>query len=182
MYNGRPLELTAPPIEIYHPVFAAFRRKMSQPTKDFKFSAAELEQSYTFITKSLAFYENKDARRDQLDVLRELVHENFLDSRWIPSGSGTKFNPDGVGVIPCQNLLRKPRAAIFFTEVKNGVGEGGSDPISQLQCDYTAFYSADLVRVFPCLHFSKPDFLLSGNHCGMCAAVLRFSSALLDHT
>ncbi|KAF8958803.1 hypothetical protein BDZ97DRAFT_1840790 [Flammula alnicola] len=144
MYNGRPHELTAPPIEIYHPVFATFRRKIAQPTKDFKFSAAELGQVHTLIVNSLAFYDSEDARKIQLDVLRELVHQQVLDSRVISNGGGKKINPDGAGYTTCQNFPRKDNAAILFTELKNGVGEGGSDPISQSQCDYIAFYSADL--------------------------------------
>ena len=147
IYNGRPLELTAPPLEIYHPIFATFRRKMSQPIKDLEFTATELEQVYKFITKSLAFYDNEDARRDQLYGFRNLIHDYCFLSLSIPSGSGRKFITDGVGLVTCSNFPGNPQAATFFTELKNGIGEGGSDPIAQLQCDYTAYYSAVLVRV-----------------------------------
>lgn len=58
MYKGRPHELTAPPIEIYHSVFA-----IAQPTESFKFSAAELRPVHTFVTNSLAFYDDEAARR-----------------------------------------------------------------------------------------------------------------------
>ncbi len=29
IYNGRPINLTAPPIEIYHPIFAKFQHEIS---------------------------------------------------------------------------------------------------------------------------------------------------------
>ena len=149
MYNGRPHELTAPPIEIYHPVFATFRRKMARPAEDFKFSATELRQVHTLITNSLEFYDNEDARKIQLDILRGLVHQQALDSRVIFNGGGKKIKPYSASYTTCQNLPGKDNAAILLTELKNGIGDGGSDPISQSQCDYTAFYSADLVRFVP---------------------------------
>ncbi len=69
------------------------------------------------------------------------------------------------GVMTCENLFETPLAAISSTELKNGIGEGGSESYLQSQCDYLAFYSAVLVRVFFCLNFSKPDFCLAANHC-----------------
>jgi len=59
---------------------------------------------------------------------------------------GTIFKPDGYMPTMCMEL--KDYAAAGFTEVKNGIGEGGSDPIHQAQCDYIAYYSAENVTLF----------------------------------
>lgn len=112
-----------------------------------------------FIAKSLTFYDDKDERGIQIDSpLRQLVHEEILNSVVVRDGSGKRFIPDGIGYITCENFPRYDRAAIFFTELRNGIGAGGSDLISQLQYDYTAFYSSGLVRDFPVYAFQKLIF------------------------
>lgn len=82
------------------------------------------------------------------------------------NGVGNRFFdiPDGAGYSTCQDLPDEGDAAILFTKTKWSwtVGESGSDPIAQSQCNYTAFYSADLVRAFPVnvcqrLIFSQPQ-------------------------
>ena len=56
IYNGRPVNLTAPPIEIYHPVFAKFRHEISLPIDKSSFTAEELGMAMELVTTSLAFY------------------------------------------------------------------------------------------------------------------------------
>ena len=38
VYNGRPIQLTAPPLPIYHPVFATFKQQIGEPIE---FTSAE---------------------------------------------------------------------------------------------------------------------------------------------
>ena len=139
IYNGRPIELTAPPIEIYHPVFAKFRREISVPIDKASFSPDELEQASDLVTNSLAFYEDEIDRVVKIsNQMRALVHDNVLNQTGIIWDNGRTFTPDGSIFASCRN--REPGVTAFI-EVKNGIGEGLSDPIYQAQCDYVLYYS-----------------------------------------
>ena len=142
IYNGRPIELTAPPIEIYHPVFAKFRREISVPIEKSSFSADELAQVSDLVAHSLAFYGKEIFRiakiRKDMDAL---VDDHVLWVTSIARDNGASFLPNGSVFVLCDKLATYGVTA--FTEVKNGIGEAGSDPIHQAQCDYVLYYSAN---------------------------------------
>lgn len=145
LYNGRPLDLTAPSISIYHPVFAKFQQEIARPINKASFTDEELAKTLELVTKSLAFYKNEDTRIDQIDdAMRALVDSDVLYKAEIKE-HGNLFKPDGLMRCECKKFPNRDVAARGFTEVKNGVGEGASDPIHQAQCDYVAYYSAEKV-------------------------------------
>jgi hypothetical protein len=147
IYNGRPVNLTAPPIEIYHPVFAKFRHEISLPIDKSSFTTEELSMAMELVTTSLAFYKDEDARIKEITTaMNVLVGEQALRRAEIMRDNGKHYTPDGSVFVQCEKFARHDEAASAFTEVKNGIGEGGSDPIQQAQCDYVLFYSADHVR------------------------------------
>src|SRR5258708_12952894 len=62
VYNGRPIQLTAPPISIYHPVFAAFKQQIPEPIDRAPFTSTELRNAHQLIIDSLAFYPDEKSR------------------------------------------------------------------------------------------------------------------------
>ncbi len=56
VYNGRPIQLTAPPLSIYHPVFAAFKQQIAEPIDRATFTGTELWNAHQLIVDSMAFY------------------------------------------------------------------------------------------------------------------------------
>ncbi len=147
IYNGRPINLTAPPIEIYHPVFAKFRREMSRPINKSSFTPDELSMAFDLVTNSLAFYENEDDRIKAITTaMNALVDDQVLRRTEIMRDGGKFYKPDGSIFVQCEKFSRRDQAATGFNEVKNHTGEGGSDPIHQGECDFVLYYSAEDVR------------------------------------
>ena len=75
-----------------------------------------------------------------------LVGEQTLRKTDILRDNGKHYTPDGCVFVQCEKFVRHDEAASAFNEVKNSIGEGGSDPIQQAQCDYVLYYSAEDVR------------------------------------
>jgi hypothetical protein len=149
LYNGRPLDLTAPSISIYHPVFARFQQEMARPINKASFTDEELTKTLNLVTNSLAFYDNEDTRISQIDdAMRALVDSRVLHKTEIKEHDNL-FKPDGLMDCECKKFPQRDVAARGFTEVNNGIGEGGCDPIHQAQCDYVAYYSAEKVQLLP---------------------------------
>jgi len=119
---------------------------MEAPLADFDFSFTELDAVYCFIVNSLAFYDDKTVRKSQLAHLSSLVHHDVLRTVELPTAA-SYLNHDGITFSEtCRSLSIYHKAATSFTEIKNGIGEGESDPIHQGQCDCVAYYSSDHVR------------------------------------
>jgi hypothetical protein len=147
MYNGRPIDLTAPSIEIYHPIFAKFRREISLPIDKSSFTNDELSMTMELVNKSLAFYPDEVERVGEIkDAMDALVHDHVLQRIELMRDRGKAYRPDGSIVVRCEKFPKRDEAVTSFTEVKNGIGDGGSDPIQQAQCDYILYYSAKAVR------------------------------------
>ena len=148
VYNGRPIQLTAPPLSIYHPVFATFKQKMAEPLNKTTFTSTELRNAHQLIIDSVAFYADEKTRISKIqETLNVLVSPELFWNTEIPFGQRT-FKPDGMMRCICQKFPRCDTGAFEFTEVKNGVGEAHSDPIHQAQCDYVAYYSDEAVRFY----------------------------------
>ena len=148
VYNGRPIQLTAPPLSIYHPVFATFKQQMAEPLDRKTFSDTELRNAHQLIVDSVAFYVDEKARIFKIqESLNVLVSPELLWNTEIPFGQRT-FKPDGMMRCTCEKFPSCETGAYEFTEVKNGIGEAHSDPIHQAQCDYVAYYSDKAVLFF----------------------------------
>jgi len=115
---------------------------MATPLDDFTFNGDDLRQVHRFVINSLAFYMNKTIRTENLNLA--LVHETILEPAKF-TGASKSFVPDGCTRVTCKLFKAALRAVTSFTEIQNGIGEGGWDPIHQAQCDYVAFYSAEAV-------------------------------------
>jgi hypothetical protein len=84
VYNGRPIQLTAPPLSIYHPVFATFKQKIAEPIDRATFTSTELRNAHQLIIDSVAFYADEKTR---ISKIQESL--NVL----VPNSSGTlKFH------------------------------------------------------------------------------------------
>lgn len=165
IYNGHPVNLTAPPIEIYHSVFAKFRHEISLPIDNSSFTAEELTMAMELVTGSLAFHKDEDTRiKDITTAMVTLVDEQVFRRTEIMRDNGRHYKPDGCVFVQCEKFPRRDGAATAFSEVKNGVGEGGSDPIQQAQCDYVLYYSAEDVCCSSSLSFSDANCLVASAH------------------
>jgi len=142
---------------------------MATPLDDFTFSGDDLRQVHQFVINSLALYANETIHMANLDL--RLVHETLLES----ANFTDAFSPNGCTRVTCKSLKVALRAVTSFTEIKNGIGEGGSDPIHQAQCDYVAFYSAEAVGLLS-LFFRVANHPFSASASSRC-----ISSSLIPH-
>lgn len=130
-YNSRPPSLEPPPISIYHPVFGQFTRLMAESHENLDFTQEELEHAMKFILASLPFYDTEVERKDEIRALK-IVHGHILMGAPMASGSA---NPDG-----CVYIVLKQfddiAIPILILELKNEIGTGDSDPMSQSECCY----------------------------------------------
>ena len=148
VYNGRPIQLTAPPLSIYHSVFADFQRKMAEPINKAAFTGPELRKAHQLLIDFVGFYADEKTRISKIqEALNVLVSPELFWNTEIPYGQRT-FKPDGTMRCICEKFPGRDTGAYEFTEVKNGVGEAHSDPIHQAQCDYVAYYSDKAARLF----------------------------------
>jgi len=142
VYNSRPYNLTGPPVQIYHPAFATFIRENSRSIPVGELTE-ELKQATKLIHVSLEFFKEESDRKAKLNTLKtfgDLVSpEVNIEPRTIP--------PDGITTIFCPSAEQE--ATIRIVELKNDIGEGGSDPIMQAECGFALICSSD--RVTPSL-------------------------------
>ncbi|KAH9949162.1 hypothetical protein B0H21DRAFT_820351 [Amylocystis lapponica] len=130
-----------PPITLYHPVFAKFLQLMAEPQE---FTSEELNHAHSFVTLAAAHYRYKDTRREKLrSVMGAAVHNSILASKAL-SYASRRLKPDGA-----VSSVETPDGFLIITaihEVKLEIGDGGSDPIAQGECDYAAVYSSNEAR------------------------------------
>lgn len=138
VYNGRPIQLTAPPLPIYHPVFATFKQQIGELIDQATFTSAELRNAHQLIVDSVAFYPDEKSRISKIqESLNVLVSPELFWNSEILFGQRT-FKPDGMMRCICERFPGRDTGVYEFTEVKNGIGETHSDLIHQAQCDYVA--------------------------------------------
>ncbi|KAI0090497.1 hypothetical protein BDY19DRAFT_1055504 [Irpex rosettiformis] len=157
IYNGRSYELLPPPIVIAHPAFARFLALQSGCSSSaLPLSSSEMHRAYEFYKVSLNFYSNEGERqkelRDTLKILGQLV---FYDVSLFFNSDKQSFRPDGS--ITTQVTLPGAKHAVVvicLQELKNEVGEGGTDPIRQAEYNYQVLVSskeyADVRKVSCC--------------------------------
>ena len=137
------MRLIAPPIQIYHPVFAKFLSRAFLP---FDGDDETLRQTSKFMRNSCWCYEDHATRvRALRPSLADLLHRNMFNSFIIYIDGSKQMNPDGAIYAGCYWGITMPVCA--FLEVKNEVGTGDCDPALQCQSDFVTLCSSSTVSV-----------------------------------
>ena len=134
--------MVSPPVQIYNPAFAMFLKEMSHSCDTVDFTDAELEKALDFIDTSLVLHNDEAQRRTEISRLRVLGR---LESPEIAFQDRT-MKPDGIVTTICHS--GRQEATIRLVEMKNEIGEGGSDPIAQAECGFRLICSSDQVTYF----------------------------------
>ncbi|KAG8945803.1 hypothetical protein FRC04_012250 [Tulasnella sp. 424] len=118
MQIGRPFETTGPPIFIYHKVFSKFKSLID--IKDPKLEAEDVATALRLIQAAAEGYQNEAFRREAILSKIEKLLGNPVGGAAPESG----FRHDGV----VYHLSPQGKVPILVVEMKNEIGEGGSDP------------------------------------------------------
>jgi len=106
------------------------------------FSHSELDNAFDFIDVSLTLHKDESERRTKLHNLEALGHlyssEITLDIKTI--------KPDGTTRVRCPSAEQE--AIVRIVELKNEIGEGGSDPIAQAECGFVLVCASKTVTPF----------------------------------
>ncbi|KZT67957.1 hypothetical protein DAEQUDRAFT_368518 [Daedalea quercina L-15889] len=133
VYNHRPLDLAAPPITIYHPVFAKFLAMVAEPLDGIEFTRKELDLSWKFIANSTSYHNTEYSRVAAIrNVFGSAVHRHIATPTSLTYSSGT-VEPDGV-VTALEAAVGAFTPISCITEVKNEMGTGECDPLAQAEC------------------------------------------------
>lgn len=168
VHNERPIHLTCPPLQIYHPVFSKF---LSNAFLPFSGDLETLRKTSQLMGASRQYYEHEWERADLLrSLLSTLVHPGFRDATSVPIDDDDEFWPDGK--VNSTRLWGSALPVCALLEVKNEVGTGGCDPALQCQSDFVKLCSAEIVGTPP----SSTAFAdcLSTSRFGVFRAALRF--------
>jgi hypothetical protein len=117
---------------------------MATPLDSFVFSHEELEMALKFMAAACDIYAHEDHRRRAYSML-EVVHKDILQHVTVKLDAHRSCVPSGHTTVHCPNLSVGTFVLSSASEVKNEVGEGGSDPIAQAECDYVAVVASDMV-------------------------------------
>lgn len=153
--NSRPLELTAPSIAIFHPAFAQFVTDMDEPTENLIpspsaditkcFTSDELDNAAMLVDCAAPIYQNEDVRHGEYAKIAHL--ENLAQNIVITLNKfGKHIKPDMHDKVGCA-LLKHVHAYFELLEIKNEVGEGGSDAAHQVERDFAAICASDYVSL-----------------------------------
>ena len=138
IYDGRydaknPLETTAPPIQLFHPVFGHFLDDLSN---DLPVPPQIANATVGYMQASSAIYDNEATRRVTL--------EPHL-GRILGNGMGTVVNADGTSPDGALSItLTKgvcDTIALLLKEDKNNLGDGGCDPSIQAGLSMSRFWA-----------------------------------------
>jgi hypothetical protein len=183
IYDGRyskakPVETTAPPIQLFHPVFSHFlddlENKSSVPVEVSRMTVR-------YMRAASGIYNSEEARR-------RAVEDPFGHIIGVPIArivNSDKTSSDGVMEVQlsfdAQGILEL--AALVLKEDKREFGDGGSDPSTQCGLSiarYWAQYEVHNMLSFSCL---QPDacFHFSTRWCAITPAARRFFSQMLAH-
>ena len=139
IHNNRPLGLSGPPIQIYHPAFATFIRESLDTTTTL--TPETLDMARELINVSLEFHEDELRRKTELEKLE--FWRSILSTDY--ASDSTVIDPDG-------SITVRPhggrRTAIRIVELKNEIGEGKSDPIMQAERRYVSIFCSTGVGLF----------------------------------
>ncbi|KAK7689255.1 hypothetical protein QCA50_007946 [Cerrena zonata] len=138
IHNFRPFEMGAPPIGIYHHVFARFAQIMNEdPTKtETAFSPQELNNARAFITTSLDYYDTEAQRQVNISGIGKVLGDSILESFRVIRDPTHDFFMDGSVRVPCPMILRTEKAVAFILELKPDLCSSESDALDQAQQYY----------------------------------------------
>jgi hypothetical protein len=170
------METTAPPIQLFHPVFSHFlddlEKKSSVPIEVFR-------STVRYMRAASGIYDSEEARRRAIeDPLSQIIQISI--ARMVNSDN---TSPDGVIETHVSVQGTPELAALVLKEDKRELGDGGSDPSTQCglsMARYWAQYEVHNMLSFSCL---QPDacFHFSTRRCAITLAARRFFSQMLAH-
>lgn len=147
VYNYRPVTLSPLSVSIYEPVFSQFMRDVSLDPKSFEHNHEDLTVALETVSSFMELFRSEELKQRVLSGLSWLMGErgSFLAVTSFYRDTGPEFRPDGhrMSYIPALGLA-VPSEII---EVKNEIGEGGSDAITQAECDYLCFHDTAIVSL-----------------------------------
>jgi hypothetical protein len=142
IYDGRydakkPIDTTAPPIQLFHPVFGHF---LDDLPNDLPVPPEIAKATVGYMRALSAIYDNEAKRR--------AVLEPYL-GRILGSGMGTVVNadgtwPDGALSITLTEEICETVVSLLKEE-KNNFGDGGCDPSTQVGLPMARFWAQDQV-------------------------------------
>ena len=115
---------------------------MSHPCSTMEFTHEELDNALDLIDASLNLYEDERSRQDQINNLK-VLGDLFSPKMTLES---MVMRSDGKTTIHYPTILRE--AVVRIVEMKNEIGEGGSDPIVQAECGFVLICSSKEVALF----------------------------------
>jgi hypothetical protein len=145
VHNWRPVTLWPPPISIYHPVFAQFTHDVSADPNSVSFTSLELDDGFDIVGKFVQFYRIELHKQQNIGQTRLFLEaeSSLLKSSQFMRGPGKVFSPNGYRMSHIPALgVRMPSEII---KLKSEIGEGGSDAVAQVECDYVCLHSSDVV-------------------------------------
>jgi len=132
VWNGRPSERHAEPLGLYHPVFSEFHDAM-EDTEPFCADAATYDAVRNIMN---AFSDIREDSNERASAIEEFL-KTLLD-RAFTSTTAKKVKSDGVMTQPCGQFT----AYLMILEMKNEIGEGGSDPYNQGSLAYQKYWTS----------------------------------------
>jgi hypothetical protein len=155
--DGRPEGRPGLPVGLYHPAFTQFQASLDDPSIDI--SSAQLSSSAQLLVASAEVYANEKSR---FVAVKPLLEKLLLSEFIIVEVTDAKAD----GVITTSDSNR-PVAFRALWELKNEIGCGGSDPVTQASYSYRKYWGAREVcgaRFTDLLHpHARPLDLLEGS-------------------
>ncbi|KAF9487561.1 hypothetical protein BDN71DRAFT_618085 [Pleurotus eryngii] len=136
VYNGRPAELSGPSITIYHPIFAEFKEKLSQPPPIGSVVLEDLQMASSLMDASAMYFPSELHRQVALQpAIEHFLKGSFRETTF--QYGKTSIKPDGHRIAEC-GLFKKSdhgRKSMLsnYRELKNGIGQGENDPTEQAE-------------------------------------------------
>ena len=127
-----PGQTAAPPVELYHPIFAYFRSLVESATIQVP---VDLIRSTVNLMRSHSQIHVQELPR-ALDT-RQLLGE-ALDCAFVRASNSDRTSPDFV----VHQQVSSDVAAVVFCEVKGELGAGGSDPSVQSSFSFSKYWSS----------------------------------------
>lgn len=145
IYDGRfdvssPISTTAPPIQLFHPVFGHFLDDIAD--ENLKVPQETLRATACFMAGASGLYEREEQRKPVI----------FPHLAAALSAGVTKIvnldltSPDGAVSLPLMGDIHET-VALLLAEDKREIGEGGSDPSIQAGLSMIRFWAQKNVRI-----------------------------------
>ena len=134
--NGRPHSACGPPITIFEPTFAHYRRDVAKAT-DLEIPSYYYRTVASFLVASSEIYASVAQRRAALlPILTELIGQPIS-----PGDAGDGYKSDGVCITKVDLGRKRIHALLLLWELKNEFGSGGGDPSVQATFSFTRWWA-----------------------------------------